>query len=301
MTFSLRPLGAADTDAVLALCEHTFSWGDYIPAVWARWLREPAGCVTGAFFDETLAGFAHLALVTPDEAIIEGIRVAPAARGQGTGTVLAKHAVRQAGELGAQILRGTTETSNAAMQAVFHAAGFAEIGAHIRFEAPSAGAAPDPSSLGMIRQPDVTEAERLWDWLEHSNIAPLTGGTYLEGSWPLGFSDAALIRFLAAREVWLLEDFGEIQALMVAAPHAYSDDETRFVIRYLDGQAQGIGQLALFLRAQANRRALAMVDAHPPDVLIVHDALNGAGFLRFDEHPYLIYAHEIVPFHGMSP
>jgi GNAT superfamily N-acetyltransferase len=295
MTFSLRPLDEHDTEAALALCGDAFAWGDYIPGVWDRWLREPAGRVTGAFFDDTLAGFAHLALATPDEAIIEGVRVAPAARGQGIGTVLVKHALRQATELGAAVVRGTTETINLAMQAVFHAAGFVQIGAHIRFEASSASAVPDSRSAALIRRPDAAETDRLWAWLEHSNIAPLLGGTYLEGSWPLGLTDVAVERFVAAREVWLLEDFGEIQAMMLAGPHSRSDDETRFVIRYLDGQAQAIGQLALFLRARAAAMGLAMVDAQAPDVLIVHDALNGAGFTRFDEHPYLIYAREISP------
>lgn len=290
--FHLRPAVPADTEAVLALNHAIYGDEDYLPGVWQEWLADDAS-VTVAMVDDTVVGIIHCALLNADEAWLEGVRVAPAMQGRGVATALVQQAIRQARGYQAAVLRASTEEANAAMQAVFLGSGFVQVGTYVHFVAPTEGATPDPPAVALIHQQTPDDMERLWAWLERSNIAPLAGGCYMEGMRALALTDDALSRFLAAGQVWTLEDYGELQALAIGGPRRRGD-ATRFSIRYLDGAVQGIGQLALHLRAQAADAGIARIDAHPPELLILRDALEGAGFSSAGRAPQWLYAQELA-------
>ncbi len=75
MPFVIRPARAADKQAVLAFCAHTFDWGDYLPEVWDEWLADARGQLLVATLDEVPVGVAKVTLLTPGEAWLEGLRV----------------------------------------------------------------------------------------------------------------------------------------------------------------------------------------------------------------------------------
>jgi GNAT superfamily N-acetyltransferase len=290
--FHLRPAQPADTDAVLALNHAIYGADDYLPGDWQEWLADDAS-VTVAILDGAVVGLIHCVMLTADEAWLEGVRVAPAAQGRGIATALVQHAIQQARSHHAAVIRASTEETNAAMRSVLHGSGFVQVGSYVHFVAPTAGATPDPTAEALIHRPASDDLDRLWAWLERSNIAPLAGGCYMEGRRALALTDDALTRFLAAGQVWTLEDYGEIQALAIGGPRRRGD-ATRFSIRYLDGAMQGIGQLALHLRAQAAEAGHARIDAHPPDLLILRDAMEGAGFSSEGRMPQWIYAKDLA-------
>jgi GNAT superfamily N-acetyltransferase len=290
--FTLRPATAADTDAVLALSYAIYGDEDYIPATWESWLAEPNGAVTVAVSDGAVVGVIHFIMLTADDAWLEGVRVAPTFRQRGVGTALAQEVIAQARSHGAQVLRGSTEEANIAMRGIFTGSGFTQAGSYVRFTAPTEGAAPDPATEPLIHQPGPDALDGLWAWLERSNIAPLAGGCYMDGWRAVSLTDAALADFLHAGQVWTLTDYDEIQALMIAGPRERAG-EMRFTIRYLDGAMQGIGQLALHLRALAATSGYGIIEARPPELLILYDALNGAGFTNLDMPLQWIYAKGI--------
>jgi N-acetylglutamate synthase-like GNAT family acetyltransferase len=295
LAFTLRPARDEDTDAVLALCLATVGVEDFIPSIWDDWLAEAGDAVTVATSDDAVVGVMHLVMVTPEEGCIEGVRVAPAYQDRGVLSALIQHGVQQARERGAAVVRTATEDTNRAHQEVLLGAGFTQVGTFVRFEGPTLGAKPDLTLTGQIRHPGPEALEALWAWLESSSlsIAALSGGLLMEGDWPAALTDDALSRFLAAGEVWTVEDWGEMQSLMIAGPRQVTSEESRFTIRYLDGAVQGIGQLALSVRALAADEHFAEIDARPPDLLILHDALNGAGLTRTEPAIQWIFAKDL--------
>src|SRR5213082_2789620 len=56
----IRPAQPEDREAVLAFCQHTWEWGDYIAFVWDEWLHDKQGVLFVATFDNQPVGIAHL-------------------------------------------------------------------------------------------------------------------------------------------------------------------------------------------------------------------------------------------------
>jgi len=55
---------ALDTDreAVFRFCEKTWSWGDYIPRVWDKWMKNKSGKIFVATIKNVPSGFLTLRL-----------------------------------------------------------------------------------------------------------------------------------------------------------------------------------------------------------------------------------------------
>jgi hypothetical protein len=58
------------------------------------------------------------------------------------------------------------------------------------------------------------------------------------------------------------------------------DEPGTLQVRYIDGAASSIGTLALALREIAHMRDLTRVELWLPDLLILRDAMSGAGYNR---------------------
>ncbi|HKB46591.1 MAG TPA: hypothetical protein VKC57_02775, partial [Ktedonobacterales bacterium] len=100
---------------------------------------------------------------------------------------------------------------------------------------------------------------------------------------------------LAAANVWALEDWGTLQALAVAVAQDAEGDagpepRQQLEVRYADGAADGLGRLALALRGIAGEQGCVRVELWLPNLLILHDAMQGAGYSRADDEPMWIYA-----------
>ena len=292
----VRPARPGDRDAVLAFCERIWGEHDYIGDVWDDWLADPTGTLLVAELGGRPVGTCHMRLLTEDEAWLEGIRVDPDTQRRGVGRTLTSRAMVMARERGAAVVRLLVDADNLPSQRLIERFGFTRIAELARYRAPAAGAALAPSDAAPTT-PSEGDFERLWDWLEHSNLAPLNGGVAI-ASWAARAVTEPLLRaHLAAGEVWLLEEWGAIAALAIAAPAADGDEaETPiFEIRYLDGSAEGIGRLALALRAvAASWRESARVEVWLPNLLILRDAMAGAGYDLPDPDDALwLYAHPL--------
>jgi N-acetylglutamate synthase-like GNAT family acetyltransferase len=293
--FALRSARPTDLDAALALLPLLTPDDETLADAWATWLSEAEGALTVATMDETVVGTIHCAQVSPDEGWLEALRIAPTLRERGLATALVRAGVLWAQAQGLAMVRASATSTDALMSGILTGSGFTQVGSFVRFAAPIAGARPDAFAAPRIRQPAPEEIDHLWDWLERSNVVSLTGGLYLAGDRAAALTDLALEGFLATGEVWTLEDHGTVQSLVIAGPHTPNSHETRLVLRYLDGAAQGIGQLALHLRTHAASEGdhYALVEARPIDLLIVHDALHGAGFTRVDDDVQWVYARAL--------
>jgi hypothetical protein len=95
--------------------------------------------------------------------------------------------------------------------------------------------------------------------------------------------------------VRLLEEWGAIQALAIARAPARDDGAApaALEVEYLDGAAEGIGRMALALRREAAAGGLAGVRLAIPDLLILHDAMDGAGYARLDVQALWCFARDL--------
>lgn len=258
-------------------------------APWDAWLAEPDGQTTLALGGDALVGALHAVLLAPGEGWLETPRVVADWQERGVATLLLRHAQDGLHALGAVTLRADALDGDEPATNALRAAGFEPVGTSLGFAAASAGAVADPRAGPTIVQPGPADLERLWVWLERSSVLPSTGGVLFSGQRAVALTDDRLSAALAAGHVWTVADWDEVQALLIVAPAA-----DRLEIRALDGQADAVGRLALALRAWAAEQHLALVTARPPDLLILHDALNGAGFAPLETRPRWLYAKEIA-------
>jgi hypothetical protein len=58
----VRKARSSDRVAVFRFCEKTWSWGDYVPKVWDKWLKERNGGIFVATVDSVPVGISHLSV-----------------------------------------------------------------------------------------------------------------------------------------------------------------------------------------------------------------------------------------------
>ncbi len=318
----VRDAREEDHDAVLAFCARTWGDdGDYIADVWDDWLADARGALLVGVVDGQPVALSHVRMTAPDEAWIEGVRVAPEARRQGVGRVMVSRSLVRARELGASVARMFTEAANVASQRLFEGYGFtrvAELTSYVgaalssdpeeaaRQRPQRSAAELDPTIAettydttrgalppdARLATPGPTEFARLWAWLEQSNLTPFNGGLELHHWAGRGLSEPSLRAYLAAGEVITLDEWGATQALAIACDDLSDSDTPELEVRYIDGLSDAIGRLAVLLRGEAHRRKLAQVWLWLPNLLILRDAMDGAGYTG-GEHTMLVYARAL--------
>lgn len=136
--------------------------------------------------------------------------------------------------------------------------------------------------------------ERIWSWLERSNLAPFNGGLEFTGWRARAMTEHRLRIYLAAGQVYLLEEWGTIQSCAIAVPQPAEDGGSAHLeVRYLDGAADWISRLALVVREIAAEEESSRATLWLPDLLILQDAMNGAGYSRPYEGAFWVYARTL--------
>lgn len=323
IALEVRDARAEDREAVFAFCAQTWDDGDYIPSVWDNWLADTSGALLVGVADGQPVALSHVRLMAPDEAWIEGVRVAPEMRRRGGGRVLISRSLVRAREMGATTARMFTGAANVASQRLFERFGFQRIAEMAWYTAdalpddpatavhvarPRTTAELDPSIAetsrdtiqgalptgARLRAPGLGDFERLWDWLVQSNLTPFNGGIEIHHWAGRAVSEPALRGYLAAGAVIELEERGAPQALaIVSDDRATWSEESDLEVRYMDGLSDAIGRLALLLRGEASRRGLERVWLWLPDLLILRDAMDGAGYTRGEPDTMWVYAREL--------
>ncbi|MBX5450565.1 GNAT family N-acetyltransferase [Thermogemmatispora sp.] len=288
-TFEVRPARPEDRETVLAFCAHTWEWGDYIAEAWDGWLADQQGRLFVATSNGQAVGLLHLRMLNEYEAWLEGLRVDPAYRRQGVASALHQVALTEAMRLGARTVRLLTEMVNRAAIALARKSRMHEVGSFIPYQAPPL--LELPRRLAALPRPEPARAEDLEeiiDYLNVSNIFPLTGGLYYSGFIAYSISDRLLKAKIEAGEVYLLRRWERLDGLMLTEQREGRHGKYLF-IGYIDGtNADTIGQLAYVLRHLAAQRNLEMVRAHVPDLLMVRDTFAGAEYQAVDA-PYITF------------
>lgn len=286
---TIRPAQPQDKAAVLAFCAHTWDWGDYIPEVWDEWLADTSGKLLVAVLDGRPVAVEHMQMVAPNECWLEGMRVDPAARGQGISSRLNEQALREARQMGATVARLATRDDNVVAQRILEAGGFRQVGTYLHYSAPAEQlrGAPLPEVA------DQKDLPALLAFLDRSNVFPATGGLiYLDwGDRSHALTQEVLQERLARGEVLILRQWDDFQAIAICG---FQRAETAtLLVEYSDGTSEGIGRLAYGLRTWALERGAAQVAITVPNLLMLRDALEGTGYQTEDTGFFLVYEREI--------
>jgi ribosomal protein S18 acetylase RimI-like enzyme len=294
-TIEARPAREDDREAVLAFCARTWDDGDYIQYVWEDWLNDTSGALLVATLGGRPVGLAHLRMMSPDEAWIEGVRVDPEIRRQGVARVLISRTLVTAHERGAAVARYFTSSDNVASQQLFDRFGFVRVAELLHFAAGALGADEREGEEIAVTRATERDAERIWTWLEQSNLAPLNGGLEIHEWAAQALTEPRLREHLAAGRVWTLDELGGLAALAVVerveGDRDNTDDPPIMSVWYCDGSADALGRLGVGLRALARTQNLPRVELWLPDLLILRDAMDGAGFATHE--PMWVYSREL--------
>lgn len=289
----IRQARAEDRAAVLAFCEHTWEWGDYVEHVWDEWLSNPAGQLLVALSDGQPIGMVHVVMLNATDAWQEGMRVDPAYRQQGIARRLSMEASAEAMRRGATTVRLLTSSTNAASIHMVEQAHFRQVGIFVPYTAIPLTEAPR-RNYG-LEEPTLAVSEDLdevIDYLNVSNIFPAVGGLYYAGFVGYRISDTLLKEKIQAGQIYLLRRWERLDGLAIAEPRA-SGPEKHLFIGYIDGTTESISLIAYALRHRLPALGLQEVRASVPDLMMVRDAFTGAEYTP-DESTFYTYERGLV-------
>jgi GNAT superfamily N-acetyltransferase len=300
LPIAVRRARPDDRDAVLAFATTTWDGWDYIPEAWPHWIDAPDAVllVATAQEDDRPIALTRVALLSPTEGWLEGIRVTPAVRGRGVATNLQVAELAWARAHDLRVLRYATGDANEGSLKLGAHGGFRRLrdrrtygNAELEAAADAVKTGAPDTDAGPTRPDPTTEAERRRALLatlaaEGLLLPPNAPGAEIEVAWhvvaadpnfsagdrlyelrPWALQELTAERFGAharAGEV-LMARGGEAVAILPHVGSRYSEDRHPH-LAMLAGE--GRAALTLLLAAQAAAQGVAggePVTARLPD------------------------------------
>ena len=275
----VRTAQVQDRPVILAFCEHTWEWGDYIERAWDGWFNDPSGKLLVATADEHPVGVVHLQILTDSDAWIEGLRVDPAQRQQGIGRALNEAAMAEAMNQGAAYIRLATEAINTASIQLARSLHMRQVGAFALYTATPILTPPRRSMQETTTQvATLDDLDTIIDYLNVSNVFPLTGGLYYVKFTAYPITAELLEKKIEEQSVYLLRRWDRLDGLAIAEQRE-EQQEQRLSIGYIDGMTiEAVSLIAYDLRRRAAALELEKVRAYAPDLVLVHDSFGGVEY-----------------------
>jgi RimJ/RimL family protein N-acetyltransferase len=207
----VRKARPSDRDAVFKFCMKTWSWGDYIPKVWDKWLKEKNGRVFVATIDRVPVGISHLSIDKPHEVWLGGARTDPNYRRMGVATAITKKCLEYAKQKAAKVARLTTESDNIAAQAVIKKLGFKPTAEFVEMKMENIAEEENSTNSKWAEE---TETDAAWNYLQTSEFYRKAAGLYTTLFHWFSLEKHDLKRFIEQRKAILhLSARGEINGL----------------------------------------------------------------------------------------
>ncbi|HEY6284225.1 MAG TPA: GNAT family N-acetyltransferase [Ktedonobacteraceae bacterium] len=289
--FDIRPARPEDREAVLAFCQQTWEWGDYIGYVWDEWLNNPQGKLFVATKDGQTVGVANMRMLNKTEAWFEGMRVDPTFRQHGLASALFDAQLAEARHRGATTARLITESTNTTAIRLLERSSMNRIGAYAAFRA-LAATIPTNRSYALEIPVLATSADLddIINYLNASNIFPAVGGLYYQGFTAYTITNDLLLEKITAQQLYILRRWDRLDGLVIAEPRAGHQEKHLFV-GYIDGTTESISMIAYALRLFFPDLGLESITAHVPDLMMVRDAFVGA---EYEWDGKIFYTYERV-------
>ncbi len=263
----VRPARADDKEPVVAFCQHTFSWGDYIEEVWERWLGDPAGRLFVGVADGQPVSVLHVALIN-GVGWMEGMRVHPEFRRLGVGKAVDAVARAWARESGARAVQLATSINNIPAQKTLDVEGYVRVAAFKEWASPAQAAA-----IPIPRMGTVADIPAILEWWRQSPLR--TAGHLLlpDPHW----------HWTELTEARLREHIRDGQVRV--AGNGFSlistwdgDEDMGMRVHALVGDPETIRRLALAARTEAARRGYPQVEGIRADEAALGVIMQNAGY-----------------------
>ena len=280
-SIQVRTARAEDKDAVVAFCQNTFSWGDYIADVYDQWLVDDEGKLLVATIDQEPVGLTHVAFLGNAAGWMEGMRVHPDFRRQGVSTELDRVGRQVAREHGCRMARLVTSMKNIPAQKSLAPEGYQRTAQFNEWE--TEPLSENFPSVRIANETDISKILSIWN---ESKIRKASGTVVPNSHWRWKEIDEARLRQkILAHEIRVIENgFAFVDA-------REDGDWNALTIYALAGSDPALFDLARGVRAEAGYRGYAHVEATLVDYAPLNAVLERAGY-RTDGGLYL-YEQEL--------
>jgi len=286
----VRKAHASDREAVFKFCRKTWSWGDYIPKVWDKWLKEKSGGVFIATIDHVPVGITHLSLDKPHEIWLSGARTDPNYRRMGVATAITKKCLEYAKRKGAKVARLTTESDNIAAQAAIKKLGFKPISEFVEMTTEKIARENGKNS----KWTEKTDTNALWNYLQTSEIYCKAAGLYTVLFHWFSLEKEDLKRFVEQQKAIMhLSKSSKIDGIMLIDDITAQEwHENTIQTCYIDGNFNAISDMIRFLKSHCHTLGIKKIYGFTCNHKSIITALEKLGFER-EETSEIIYEKKI--------
>lgn len=259
----------------------TWSWGDYIPEVWDKWLKEKSGRVFIATIDGVPVGITHLSIDKPHEVWLGGARTDPNYRRMGVATAITQKCLDYAKRKGAKVARLVTESGNIAAQAVIKKLGFKPTAEFV--EMTTENIAEEENSTNS-KWAEETETDAALNYLQTSESYRKAAGLYTTLFHWFSLEKHDLKRFVEQRKAILhLSERGEIDGLtLIDDATAREWHENTMQTCIMDGDYNAVFDMIKFLKSHCHALDVKKIYGFTCNHKPITTALEKLGFEQPD-------------------
>lgn len=232
----LRDAKGGDKDAVFEFCRKTWpDYGDYIPRVWDKWIKDTQGRLVLAEFEGKPVGIAKVSDFGGGEVWLEGLRVDRRYRRRGIANEMNLEVLRTLRRIKPRVVRYCTGARNRASRRVGVKMGF-EIVARTRYywSKPRKGRIRGE----WARMRDIDE---IYEFMLASRFLEMTAGLIAEGWIFRELTRPLLGNYIRQRRVLTRHGAGGLDGVAV---YPYEENDDTITLGYIDGSKPAIVELA---------------------------------------------------------
>jgi GNAT superfamily N-acetyltransferase len=282
----IRPAKPSDRKAVLELCKHSFTWGDYVPDVWDEWIGERRSRIFTATLDDEPVGIMRVSLPKREEAWLQAARTHPGHRRKGVATALAKACLKWAKDKGARVARLSTDSDNYKALKALAKMRFNRISDYLVMEC---NQLQDKKSQN-CRWATENELDELWEFLRTSDMFAASGGLYTVLFVWKSLKKEDLKKFVASRKAIGYFRGDAVNGLTLiddAARMRWEDNPIQTC--YVDGGQLAVSEMLRFLKAYSRNEGFKRIYVFACNTQSVSETLTASGFTLDDHNTEFIY------------
>jgi RimJ/RimL family protein N-acetyltransferase len=272
----VRKAYVSDREVVFRFCEKTWSWGDYVPKVWDRWLKEKNGGVFVATINGVPVGISHLNVDNPGEVWLSAARTDPKYRRMGVATAITRKCLEYAKKKGAKVVRLVTESNNKAAQEVLKKLEFRQIAEFVEIVTEDVKDERSKKS----RWAEKDETEEIWNYLQNSKTYCSAAGLYTVLFHWFSLDKDALKRFIEEQKVIVHENEKEelngLTLIEDATARQWHEDTIQTC--YIDGDNNTVLDMMRFLKSHCYDLGIKKIYGFTPNHKPITAALEKLGF-----------------------
>ncbi len=286
----IRAAQQKDKEDVIKFCEHTFDWGDYIPDVWDRWLKEQNAKVFTAILDNKPVGIMRVYMQKPGEAWLQAARTHPEYRRKGIATALTNTCLEWAKSEGAKIARLSTDSDNYVAQKTLKKLGFKKTSDFLIMKCEKL----QNDNFEGPRWAQKSDTEKTWRFVANSEIFKEAAGLYtILFAW-ISLDKKDLAQFIGNRKAIIHENICAIDGLVLIDETIRHEWEGAPIQTcYIDGNHGTIANMMKFFKAYACKQGITRAYAFAYNNPTIAAALLETGFSREEPTTELIYYKKI--------